>query len=105
MPLTEHDAEGGIWRLKWHPTDPTRLLVAGMHGGFKVVDFDGLALNDGVDADGWLTPGQGRLHTRFDKHESLAYGADWSDGGRTAEGRDLVASCSFYDHMLHVWSC
>ncbi|GAA5956021.1 hypothetical protein JCM8115_004389 [Rhodotorula mucilaginosa] len=105
VPLTEHDAEGGIWRLKWHPTDPTRLLVAGMHGGFKVVDFDGLALNDGVDADGWLTPGQGRLHTRFDKHESLAYGADWSDGGRTAEGRDLVASCSFYDHMLHVWSC
>ncbi|BGP04894.1 hypothetical protein JCM10049v2_000696 [Rhodotorula toruloides] len=103
-PVTEFDAGGGIWRLKWHPTDPTRLLVAGMHGGFKVVDFDGLALNGGVDADGWLTPGESKQHARFDKHESLAYGVDWSDGGKTEDGKDLIASCSFYDHALHLWA-
>lgn len=102
--MTEFDAGGGIWRLKWHPTDPTRLLVAGMHGGFKVVDFDGLALNGGVDADGWLTPGESKQHARFDKHESLAYGVDWSDGGKTEDGKDLIASCSFYDHALHLWA-
>lgn len=104
-PLTEFDAEGGIWRLKWHPTNPTRLLVAGMHGGFKVVDFPELGVNDGRDEAGWLRPGEGRLHARFDRHESMAYGADWSDGGHTSEDRDVVASCSFYDHALHVWAC
>ncbi|GAA5977333.1 hypothetical protein JCM11641_000067 [Rhodosporidiobolus odoratus] len=104
VPLTEFDAEGGIWRLKWHATDTSRLLVAGMHGGFKVVDFDGLKLNP-VDESGWLQPGEGRLHARFDGHESLAYGVDWSDGGKTSEGKDIVASCSFYDHALHVWAC
>ncbi|KAL7336774.1 WD40-repeat-containing domain protein [Rhodotorula toruloides] len=93
VPVTEFDAGGGIWRLKWHPTDPTRLLVAGMHGGFKVVDFDGLALNGGS-----------KQHARFDKHESLAYGVDWSDGGKTEDGKDLIASCSFYDHALHLWA-
>ncbi|BGP36861.1 hypothetical protein JCM10450v2_000753 [Rhodotorula kratochvilovae] len=105
VPLMTYDAGGGIWRLKWHPTDPRRLLVAGMHGGFKVVDFDGLALNGGTDESGWLKPGEASLHARFDAHESLAYGVDWSDGGRTSEGKDLVASCSFYDHSLHVWAC
>ncbi|BGP21770.1 hypothetical protein JCM10295v2_000645 [Rhodotorula toruloides] len=104
IPLTEFDAGGGIWRLKWHPTDPRRLLVAGMHGGFKVVNFDGLALNGGVDPDGSLAPGEGKLHARFDKHESLAYGVDWSDGGKPEAGRDLIASCSFYDHALHLWA-
>ena len=103
------DAGGGIWRLKWHPTDPQRLLVAAMHGGFKVVDFDGLVLREagaaGGEAGGWVRPGEGALRARFDGHESLAYGVDWSDGGKTSEGRDLVASCSFYDHALHVWSC
>jgi diphthamide biosynthesis protein 7 len=104
VPLTEYDAGGGIWRLKWHASLPGRLLVAGMHGGFKVIDFDGLALNP-VDEDGWLKPGEGELHARFDRHESLAYGVDWSDGGKTSDGKDLVASCSFYDHQMHVWAC
>ncbi|GAA5897399.1 hypothetical protein JCM8208_003262 [Rhodotorula glutinis] len=111
VPLTTFDAGGGIWRLKWHPTNPQRLLVAAMHGGFKVVNFDGLALREAgattaeEDAGGWVRPGEGSLKARFDGHESLAYGVDWSHGGRTSEGRDLVASCSFYDHSLHVWAC
>ncbi|GAA5831863.1 hypothetical protein JCM11251_003914 [Rhodosporidiobolus azoricus] len=107
-PLTTYDAGGGIWRLKWHPTLPNRLLVAGMHGGFKVVDFDGLSLSEPSEGEsesggGFVQPGEGKLHARFDRHESLAYGVDWSDGGRTSDGKDLVASCSFYDHALHVW--
>lgn len=81
--------------MKWHATNAERLLVAAMHGGFKIVDFKGLA--DGSTETG------GTLHTRFDEHESLAYGVDWS-GGQNAEGRDLVASCSFYDHTVHVWA-
>ena len=37
-----------------------------------------------------------RLH-HHTGHTSLAYGADWQ------RGSDLVASCSFYDHMLQLW--
>ena len=29
-----------MWRLKWHPRDPHRLLVACMHGGFRVVTIE-----------------------------------------------------------------
>lgn len=64
-----------------------------MHDGFKVIQFNsGLpdAINNGFEV----------LH-RFDEHESLAYGVDWSfvSGDNTS----LVASCSFYDHTLHAW--
>jgi diphthamide biosynthesis protein 7 len=95
VPLTEFDCGGGIWRVKWHATNPERVLVAAMHDGFKIVDFAGLG-EGSVDAGG-------KLHARFDGHESLAYGVDWS-GGPNAQGQDVVASCSFYDHLLHVWA-
>jgi diphthamide biosynthesis protein 7 len=65
-----------------------------MHDGFKVVRFDsGLPV---VAGGGFEV-----LH-RFDEHESLAYGVDWSfvSGG---DDTSLIASCSFYDHTLHLW--
>ena len=84
---------GGAWRVKWHPL-PTRkddLLVACMHDGAKIVRFD---FNDGNHT---------QLVKRFDAHESMVYGADWSfeslPGGETT-----VASCSFYDHACYLWS-
>lgn len=46
------------------------------------------------------------LTNRFEGHESLAYGVDWQRGGGNGnDGEDttLVASASFYDHMLHLW--
>jgi len=102
VPLTSVDCEGGIWRTKWHPSRPDRLLVAAMHppGGCKVVQFDGLS-SEGAFADGGAN---GEWAVRFDEHESMAYGADWSLGRDEGEG-DVVASCSFYDHTLKVWAC
>lgn len=75
---------GGIWRLKWHPTRANRLLSASMHAGAFVVDID-----DQCEAS---------MATSFLDHTSMAYGADWS-----FSEPDLVASCSFYDHVMHLW--
>ncbi|KAI7898824.1 WD40-repeat-containing domain protein [Cokeromyces recurvatus] len=75
---------GGIWRLKWHPTRGNRLLSASMHAGAFVFDID-----DEYKVE---------LLTSFLDHKSMAYGADWSFCDS-----DLIASCSFYDHVLHLW--
>lgn len=75
---------GGIWRLKWHPTNENRLLSASMHAGAFVVDLN--------------NENEPKLSTSFLDHTSMTYGADWSHSDP-----DLVASCSFYDHIMHLW--
>ncbi|RDB29490.1 Diphthine methyltransferase [Hypsizygus marmoreus] len=92
--LTQVDVGGGAWRIKWHPS-PSRkgdALIACTHDGVKTlhVDFDSGDF-------------QSVVLKRFDAHESMAYGADWSyefpRGGETT-----IGSCSFYDHVFHLWS-
>ena len=83
---------GGAWRVKWHPS-PSRkhdLLVACMHDGCKVIHTRG------------LLEGESQVLQRHDRHESMAYGVDWSFG-EIESTKTLVASCSFYDHALHLW--
>ena len=81
---------GGVWRLKWHPSDPRQLLAACMQDGFKVLQ---------ADAAG------GRLEVveEYEHQRTLAYGADWCRLP-TADGRSVAATASFYDRLLHVWS-
>ena len=106
VPLTQVDVGGGAWRVKWHPSPKRKndLMVACMHDGFKVVRFafadgDGdVAESLSAATDPW------EVVTRFDQHTSLAYGVDWSFAAGNGDGdRTLVASCSFYDHTLHLW--
>lgn len=94
--VTQVDVGGGAWRVKWHPSASRKndLLVACMHDGFKVVRFS----ND----DDSTELGGGAVVKRFDSHKSLAYGADWSFAERGEE--TLIASCSFYDHSLYLWT-
>jgi len=94
IPVTEIDVGGGAWRVKWHPcfTRKNDLLVACMHDGFKVISF--MLDHDNI---------HGEIVKRFDTHESLAYGADWSFSLQE-DGKTLIATCSFYDHKLHLWS-
>ena len=77
---------GGVWRIKQNLTNST-LLLATMHDGFKTVRDMAVV-------------------EEYREHESLAYGADWVVGLDTEEGksRDIAATCSFYDHLLRVWS-
>ncbi|KAJ7783793.1 WD40-repeat-containing domain protein [Mycena maculata] len=95
IPITQVDVGGGAWRVKWHPSASRRndLLVACMQDGFKVVRF-------APDVDGSGLIG-GEVVKRFDSHTSLAYGVDWSFA---ENGETLIASCSFYDHSLHLWT-
>ncbi|KAJ8522566.1 hypothetical protein ONZ45_g886 [Pleurotus djamor] len=77
-PVSKHAVGGGVWRVKWHPS-PTRsndLLTACMHDGFKVLRYD--------------ESGGMEIMKRFDEHESLAYGADWSFAGDDNSGETLI---------------
>ena len=102
-PLLSVDVGGGAWRVKWHPNLERKqdLLVACMHDGFKVVRLHDSVIGmssvekEPVD-DKW------DVTTRFDEHTSLAYGADWKYGSAGDEST-LIASCSFYDHTMHLW--
>ncbi|KAI0756984.1 WD-40 repeat-containing protein [Daedaleopsis nitida] len=103
VPLTQVDVGGGAWRVKWHPAPQRRndLLVACMHDGFKVVRFDfGAGDEVGPAVESSVQPWE--IVKRFDQHTSLAYGVDWSFM-QEGDGDTLVASCSFYDHTLHLW--
>ena len=101
---------GGIWRCKWHPFEDDKLLVAAMHGGCVVGEFEGLRQ---ADACGGITPEVQNAVVRFEikkefkLHESMAYGIDWLVSGTEPRGKggadDAAASCSFYDKAMYLW--
>ena len=73
--------------MRWHPAQKDRLVAACMHGGCAIVKADALA------------DYQMQELQVYDAHESLTYDVDWI---RLRE-EYVVASCSFYDSMLHFW--
>jgi diphthamide biosynthesis protein 7 len=87
-PLSETEMPGGIWRTRWHPSPERKgdILNACMHGGFAVVR---------VPEDG----AEGEIIRTFPG--TLGYGADWCRRSSTEDS--IVATCSFYDHVMHVW--
>ncbi|KAJ3550744.1 hypothetical protein NM688_g5008 [Phlebia brevispora] len=97
-PLVQADVGGGAWRVKWHPSPERKhdLLVACMHDGCKILNF---SLED--ENDSGLVVRSHAVTKRFDKHESMAYGADWSFA--PSKGKTVIGSCSFYDHLLQLW--
>lgn len=87
---------GGIWRIKWHPYDDNRILVAAMHGGCRIIQIDGSE----------ETPPLLTATKEFTEHTSMAYGADWLVCNHPSEESgyfEAAASCSFYDKAVHLW--
>eukprot|EP00158_Paraphelidium_tribonemae_P001498 Partr_v1_DN24471_c0_g1_i3_m66267 putative WD repeat domain 85 len=77
-PVDDIKVGGGVWRLKWHSSRQDTLLAACMHNGFHILHKNQVAIS-------------------YMEHSSLAYGADWVTDG-------IIATCSFYDHSLHLWT-
>ncbi len=91
-PLKELSVGGGVWRLKWCPTEPRLLAAACMHSGFHIIHGD------------LKTAEPLKIVTSYSKHKSLAYGVDWCQLlSAEKENHLTLASCSFYDHSLHIW--
>lgn len=83
---------GGVWRIKHHPHISGLVLTACMHNGFAIVKIQG----DQVE-----------VVETYEKHGSLAYGADWQGGDSFVAGSkksSAIATCSFYDRLLRVWT-
>lgn len=86
---------GGVWRLKWHPNNPDRLLAACMYAGFAILEA-----KPHPDGDG---PAGLQLVERYPHQAGLAYGADWCPQ-IGEDGTTVAATCTFYDRSLHLWS-
>ncbi|KAM0979523.1 hypothetical protein EV2_015864 [Malus domestica] len=83
---------GGVWRIKFHPFAAGLVLTPCMHNGFSIVNNN----EDNTEV----------IET-YSKHESFAYGADWHTDKSLNEGKKnstLVATCSFYDRLLRIWT-
>ncbi|KYQ94189.1 WD40 repeat-containing protein [Tieghemostelium lacteum] len=84
--------QGGVWRVKWHPSNPNLLVTACMAGGFHT-----LQSQDGSYQDLSI------LESYNDPHKSIAYGVDWSFKSSSNQ-KQHVACCSFYDKCLSIWN-
>ena len=115
-----------MWRLKWHPQDSQLLLAACMHNGFAGAqpciwssawnNTAGMLCKESVPGPdvnccflspvlNLSDPGPACTLDIAEEHEdqkTLGYGADWCHLA-DPERRSLVATCSFYDRLLHLW--
>lgn len=78
-----------------------------MHAGVRVLDMgvSGELEAFPAETNGGSVDEGGRILAKYTRHESMAYGADWCRLLTSLQRpRPLIASCSFYDSLLCLWS-
>ena len=103
-PLGKVNVGGGVWRIKWHPKDQSRMLVGAMHGGCRLVEIPDIPLTSSSledDDSEDFSDLSVNIIKEFTEHKSMAYGADWiyEENGDF----EAAASCSFYDRQAFIW--
>lgn len=95
---------GGIWRIKWHPHTPNRMLVAAMHGGCRVVNFGVLSPSEEQSRDSSGGGPKAWVTKKFTEHESMAYGADWLTVPHPKQNGYFEGAARYVDYHFFV-SC
>jgi len=103
-PVKQVKLGGGVWKIRPYPGNWDLYLCACMQNGFVIVDFKSET-----------------ILCNYKEHTSLAYGCDWqsldsmnqltelmddcmtTDNPNSTDDQRLIASCSFYDKIVHVW--
>lgn len=83
--LKEENLGGGVWRLIPSPIkDDDRVMSCCMYDGARIIkpSSKGFEISKYFKGD----------------HESMCYGGDWSTNG------DFIATSSFYDTVVQIWS-
>lgn len=88
--------DGGVWRLKWEPTNEEFLLSASMFNAAHIIDTSSSLAN---------------ISQSFgEKSNRLFYGADWchlndnqTQHREQFSTKKIVAMCTFYDHRLDLF--
>ncbi|ORX79588.1 WD40 repeat-like protein [Anaeromyces robustus] len=94
-PLIHYCTEGGVWKIKWHPKLEKKNYIAAacMYNGFHIFDIDYNSVGENAITE----------ICSYDKHESIAYGVDWCQYNNDTCKNQMLGTCSFYDHLFHIW--
>lgn len=100
--VCETSVGGGVWRIRFHPDNPSLVLVAAMYDGFKVLRHD-----DGQAADG-APQVVAEYGKQSGEHSSIAYGAEWvpalDETIDPSTTRYAAVTASFYDKAVRLWT-
>lgn len=80
-PLLDINLGGGVWKIKFRPKDPSKILCACMYNGWALLNDDDLSIKQTVNIDG-----------------SLLYGVDWSP-----DSDNFFVCCTFYDRTVRIF--
>lgn len=86
--VSRQELGGGVWRLLPNPQNHDTVLSCCMYNGAYILDASAATEEEPSSIVKYYKSG----------HDSMVYGGDWSPNG------DYVATCSFYDKQLRIWS-
>ena len=107
--------EGGVWRTKWSVADDgTYILAAAMHAGCSLIKLDSCSFQvskmftyKDETSQNMLCYGASILNRHSLPSREYGNGNDNDIDKKvvTGDANFTIGSCSFYEDVIHVWSC